>query len=431
MTRGMATSETKTLPEAGGSRQGAGLDAGDPKAGDSNAGDRDGADLDMAAGAPRAEAPSGAAGSDPAHAADPAPARRSTPSGPDSGELAPQHDLVPGTAGQRRGALAGADRGAPHPAPHKPLTRKPVVHRPVLHTSQPHRPGAPRPKAAPAPSPAGAGAPVASPPLAAAPDGAVEGGPCDVLIVVHQAHSTPGRIGERLERRGYRLDVRRPALGDPLPESLDGHRAVVVFGGPMSANDELPFIRAEIAFMEAALKAGVPLLGICLGAQMMARALGARVSPHGEGECEIGYYPLRPTELGSSMLAWPSHVYHWHSEGFDLPAGADLLATGATFPNQAFRYGDSAYGLQFHPEVTREMMCRWTTKGAHHLTRRGAQPGDAHLEGWGRYDSAVCRWLDGFLDTWLGKAARAPGQGGAGKVEPPVPGLVPRLVTGE
>lgn len=223
----------------------------------------------------------------------------------------------------------------------------------------------------------------------------------DILIIVHQAHSTPGRVGERLERRGYRLDVRRPALGDPLPDTLSSYAGAVVFGGPMSANDDLPFVRAEIDFIAKALEAETPLLGICLGAQMMAKALGAQVSPHQEGACEIGYYPLAATDTGAALLNWPSHVYHWHSEGFELPPGAELLATGEVFPNQAFRYGESAYALQFHPEVTREMMCLWTIRGAHNLTKRGAQPGEAHLAGWSRYDAAVCRWLDGFLDMWL------------------------------
>lgn len=233
------------------------------------------------------------------------------------------------------------------------------------------------------------------------PPQADEAGSTDMLIIVHQAHSTPGRIGERLERRGYRLDVRRPALGDPLPETLGAYAGAVVFGGPMSANDDLPFIRTEIDFIEQALKEDARVLGICLGGQMMARALGARVSPHHEGECEIGYYPLAATDSGAELLNWPSHVYHWHSEGFELPQGADLLAKGEVFPNQAFRYGDTAYALQFHPEVTREMMCLWTVRGAHNLTKRGAQPGEAHLQGWQRYDAAVCRWLDGFLDMWL------------------------------
>lgn len=235
-----------------------------------------------------------------------------------------------------------------------------------------------------------------------------------MLVVLHQARSTPGRIGARLQARGYALDVRRPALGEPLPDTLAGHAGVVVFGGPMSANDDSPFIAEEMRLLERALAAGTPALGICLGAQLMARVLGARVAPHREGACEIGYYPLSATPAGEALMPWPSHVYHWHSEGFDLPGGADLLATGAAFPNQAFRYGGTAFGLQFHPEVTREMMCAWTERGAHHLTRPGAQPGASHLEGWARYDGAVCCWLDRFLSAFLAPAAASAEATGAG-----------------
>jgi len=225
-----------------------------------------------------------------------------------------------------------------------------------------------------------------------------------VLVVLHQARSTPGRIGARLQRRGYGLDVRRPALGEDLPQTLDGHCGVVVFGGPMSANDPHPFLREETVLLERALARSVPTLGVCLGAQLMARALGARVDSHREGVCEIGYYPLEATPAGAALLPWPDHVYHWHSEGFDLPEGAELLATGRTFPHQAFRYGMNGYGLQFHPEVTREMMAAWTERGAHRLTHPGAQPAEAHFSGFDRHDGAVCRWLDAFLDAWLAAA---------------------------
>ncbi len=223
-----------------------------------------------------------------------------------------------------------------------------------------------------------------------------------ILVILHQAHSVPGRLGERLERRGFALEARRPAVGDPLPSDLSAYAGLVVFGGPQSANDPHDYIRDEIDLVGRALSRDMPLLGICLGAQLMARQLGARVGRHRDGLCERGYYPVRPTELGKDLLPWPSHVYHWHAEGFDLPEGADLLAQGDVFPNQAFRYGRNAFALQFHPEVTQEMMCRWTKVGAERLTHPGAQPAQAHFEGWSRYDPAVCRWLDDFLDSWLG-----------------------------
>ena len=101
-----------------------------------------------------------------------------------------------------------------------------------------------------------------------------------------------------------------------------------------------------------------PLLGICLGAQMMARTLGARVYCHVDQRTEAGYYPIRPTPEGRAVYdQWPDHVYEWHREGFDLPPGAVLLAEGdAAFPVQAFRYGPAAFAIQFHPEVTYAMM---------------------------------------------------------------------------
>ncbi|MBN8914040.1 MAG: glutamine amidotransferase [Rhizobiales bacterium] len=225
-----------------------------------------------------------------------------------------------------------------------------------------------------------------------------EQGPGTLLVVLHQERSTPGRVGERLKARGFQLDVRRPALGDPLPDTFARHAGLLVFGGPMSANDESDFIRAETRLMERALAADLPTLGICLGAQIMARALGGQVAPHAEGVCEMGYYPLRATEVGAALMPWPSHVYHWHTEGFDVPPGADLLATGTVFPNQAFRAG-AAWGVQFHPEVTREMMVTWIERGAHRFSRKGAQPGDAHLAGWALHDGAVVTWLDAFLAT--------------------------------
>jgi GMP synthase (glutamine-hydrolysing) len=96
------------------------------------------------------------------------------------------------------------------------------------------------------------------------------------------------------------------------------------------------------------------------------------------------------------------------NEGFDVPKGATLLATGGDFPNQAFSIGDRVYGLQFHPEVTLAMMHRWTVKGAQRCELPGAQPPLAHIEGRTLYDAAVSRWLDQFLDVWLDPAPAQP-----------------------
>jgi GMP synthase (glutamine-hydrolysing) len=164
-----------------------------------------------------------------------------------------------------------------------------------------------------------------------------------ILIVMHQETSTPGRVGNALRQRGFPLDMRRPRLGDPLPATMAGHAGAIVFGGPMSANDTDDFIRREIGWLAVPLEQKKPLLGICLGAQMLAHHLGSRVYRHADGHAEVGYYPIRPTEAGRQVCdPWPEQVYQWHREGFDLPLGADLLAEGDSFPVQAFRFGAAA-----------------------------------------------------------------------------------------
>jgi GMP synthase (glutamine-hydrolysing) len=173
----------------------------------------------------------------------------------------------------------------------------------------------------------------------------------------------------------------------------------------MSANDSDDYVRREIDWMAVPLKEEKPFFGICLGAQILARSLGANVEFHPEGLIEAGYYPLHVTAAGAALMQWPDHVYHFHREGFHLPAGAELLARGEIFENQAIRYGN-AFGVQFHPEVTHHMMCRWTTRAAHRLELPGARPRHEHYEGRPLHDPKVRTWLDDFLAFWTGLAQR-------------------------
>ncbi|MCW5729542.1 MAG: glutamine amidotransferase [Alphaproteobacteria bacterium] len=225
-----------------------------------------------------------------------------------------------------------------------------------------------------------------------------------VLLVVHQEHSDPGRVACQLRELGFGTDIRRLACGDRLPASMEEHAGVVIFGGPMSANDDMiPFIREELDWIPMAVASGRPYLGICLGAQLLARALGARVGPHPEGLHEIGYYPVRPTAAGRELFGEGFHAYQWHGEGFDLPSGAVRLAESAYFENQAIRVGERAYGLQFHPEVTETIMRRWTTKAAHRMVLPGAQCRERHFRGHAAHDGAIDTWLRRFLSAWLGR----------------------------
>ncbi|MBE9136114.1 glutamine amidotransferase [Nodosilinea sp. LEGE 07088] len=246
-----------------------------------------------------------------------------------------------------------------------------------------------------------------------------------VLVIVHQKTSTPGLVGDLLCALGFTLDLRCPAMAHPLPDTLDHHSGVVIFGGPMSANDDhIAFIRQELDWIPTVLAAGKPYLGICLGAQLLARALGARVAPHPAGQREIGYYPIVPTTLGQELLPTPLMVYQWHQEGFDLPWGSQLLATGQTFPHQVFRYGQRAYGLQFHPEITTAMVNHWTTEGADQLTCPGAQGRGHHLSQHRLYGPAIESWLGQFLADWLGVTAQIPGTQGQELSDPFAVGAV-------
>ena len=200
-----------------------------------------------------------------------------------------------------------------------------------------------------------------------------------VLLILHQEHSSPGRVGQVLTKLGYPLDIRRPRFGDPLPEHMHEHAGAVIFGGPQSANDTEDFVKREIDWVGVPLRDEKPFLGICLGAQMMARKLGARVSPHPEG-------------------------YQWHREAFELPGGAELLAEGETaaFAAQAFRYG-TGYALQFHPEVTHAMMYRWLVRGAHRMELPGAKQRHEHVFDRAVHDFALKNWLALFIDHWIGR----------------------------
>jgi GMP synthase (glutamine-hydrolysing) len=223
-----------------------------------------------------------------------------------------------------------------------------------------------------------------------------------ILIVLHQAHSNPGRVGQALRARGYELDIRRPALGGALPTGLDAHDGAIIFGGPMSANDDLDFLRIEMNWIsDVALPSGKPFFGICLGGQMLAKSLGAKVYGRADQRCEIGYFPIRPTEKGAALFDNPQYVYQWHVEGFELPDGAVLLAEGNDFPVQAMRYGENVYGIQFHPELTTPMMAAWLERAAHRLVLPGAQAAELHFAGRATYDQGLRSWLDRFLEHWL------------------------------
>ena len=232
-----------------------------------------------------------------------------------------------------------------------------------------------------------------------------------IVLVTHSERANPGKVREALHAKGCTTEVRYVAGGAALPpmngSRLEGYDAAVVFGGAMSARDvdEHAFLREETEWIGAQLAADAPLLGVCLGAQIMARVLGARVFAHPDDLCEVGYHPLYPARPDCPLFPSPLHVFHWHREGFDLPPGAELLARGVIFENQAFSVGTRAFAVQFHPEMTAVTHERWLNnpKAQKYFLRSEVPSAERQRADAPRYDPAVHQWLGRFLDHWLAR----------------------------
>jgi GMP synthase - Glutamine amidotransferase domain len=199
----------------------------------------------------------------------------------------------------------------------------------------------------------------------------------DALVIHHVAFEDLGVMEPLLAARGYRVRDLRAGV-DPLdPDRVAGAELLVVLGGPIGVGDQqrYPFLTRELDAVAARLDRGGPTLGICLGAQLVAAALGAEVAP--SGRVEIGYGPLTLTRAGrDSVLAelGDTPVLHWHGDQFAIPSGAKRLAATPGFPNQAFSRGAEVLALQFHLEADHTRIEQWLIGHAHELASRGIDP---------------------------------------------------------
>lgn len=206
-----------------------------------------------------------------------------------------------------------------------------------------------------------------------------------VACIRNEVPDPGGTVVEELERESVPFRIVDAWKGEPLPapEDIGG---IVAFGGSMHANDldRHPFLAAERDLLHAATERGTPVLGICLGGQILALAKGANLRP--SPTVEFGYTPIAPTHEGErdaliSVFEPGDRVFHWHEDTFDVPGGATLLAVGEAVRNQAFRYGETAWGVQFHPEITAEVLDGWLGVAGDTAVRWGKTAGQIREEG--------------------------------------------------
>lgn len=227
------------------------------------------------------------------------------------------------------------------------------------------------------------------------------------VVLTHLPFEDLGTLEPRLLERGFQIqtiDVTTARFPLPQAASCD---LLIVLGGPIGVYDApaYPFLTNELDCIRRRLEAQTPMLGICLGAQLMAGAMGAHVYP-GERGPEIGWFPIQPPagqtppEFFKVLFNSSLHLFHWHGDTFDMPAGATRRAETQHYQNQAFMIGDFALGLQFHPEVTAQGLERWYVGHACELGVKKISVPDLRAAA-ARHASALAEAAQQFWNGWL------------------------------
>src|ERR1700688_717976 len=196
-----------------------------------------------------------------------------------------------------------------------------------------------------------------------------------IYVLQHHPVENLGTIADALEGAALAWQYVRVNEGQPVPRDMKGAGGLIVMGGPMGVyqTERYPWLRDEMLLIEDAMKLNLPVLGVCLGAQILASALGAKVERNPAGK-EIGWHPIRLSDSAKDdrlMRGLPPTTapFHWHGDIFELPAGASSLASSDKTPCQAFRHGDKTYGFQFHFEVTQDGVAAMADAFAKELIR--------------------------------------------------------------
>ena len=228
------------------------------------------------------------------------------------------------------------------------------------------------------------------------------------LLITHGPNPPRDYVSAALRRRGLARDWRCLPKGHVLPKPDPSlYDIAVIYGGPQLLSDTKPgeeFLLQEIVWSKTFVEAGGRFLGLCLGAQILAKAFGAKIWRQAEGYREVGFYPIKATQAGQALVGLSAKmmVYQWHRDGFDLPEGATLLARGDKFPNQAYRLNPRTLAVQFHPEITEAMIANWAARAQREADQApGTQSRTTHLASYNQHQGQVQGWIEGQLDALL------------------------------
>ncbi len=228
----------------------------------------------------------------------------------------------------------------------------------------------------------------------------------DILILTHTDHCTPGHLAQVLRAQQHDYRVLRVDRGELAGVDLDWPKAVAIMGGAMSVNDPLPWLAAELEAIRHFLQRDIPIIGHCLGGQLLAKALGAEVQAMAFQE--VGWQRLQQTSHAANS-PWFSHLpaefelFQWHGDTFDLPPGAKHLLSNSWCQNQAFAWGDKVLALQSHPEMTAELVDLWLTEAGYLLdASQPSQQSIAYMrENLGQRITQLNQVAEGFYRHWL------------------------------
>ncbi len=200
-----------------------------------------------------------------------------------------------------------------------------------------------------------------------------------VLFIQHGDTDKPGVLGEVMNDQGVAVDIVHPYLGQPIPTHLHGYAGLAIGGGAQGAyeTEKYPYLENECALVREAARNSLPVIGLCLGAQLMACALGAAVRPGPRRE--VGFFEVELDPISKFDPLWrgvPERFVttHWHGDIFEIPPGGMRLGSSALTPNQLFRYGHALYGLQFHLEMTPELLDEMVGGSRDYLVESGVDP---------------------------------------------------------